>query len=83
MEANTISIHSHVWWTRRSVSTNHYLNRISKRSKIRKKRTRLTTQKKIVEIKAERNLFGQLVMLSEKHSISLDKTLSYPLGPIP
>ena len=42
-----------------------------------------TTQKKIVEIKAERNLFGQLVMLSEQHKISLDKTLGYPLRPVP
>jgi hypothetical protein len=50
----------------------------------KKKRKKLTTsQKKVVEIKAERNLFGQLVMLSEQHDISLDKTLSYPLGPVP
>lgn len=47
----------------------------------RKKLT--TTQNKIVEIKVERNLFGQLVMLSEQHDISLDKMLSFPLRPVP
>ena len=49
----------------------------------RKRRKLTTTQKKIVEIKVESNLFGQPVMLSEQHNISLDKTLSYPLGPVP
>lgn len=44
---------------------------------------KLTSQKKIVESKAERNIFGQLVMLCEQHDIRLDKTLSYSLGPVP
>ena len=38
---------------------------------------------KQIEIKAERNLFGQLLMLSEKNNISLEKLLCYPLSPVP
>ena len=42
-----------------------------------------TAANKHIQVKAERNLFGQLVMLSEENNISLEKTLSYPLAPIP
>lgn len=49
---------------------------------LKKKKQLTSTQKKVLEIKAERNLFGQLVLLSEEHNISIDKTLSYPLGPV-
>jgi hypothetical protein len=38
---------------------------------------------KQIEIKAERNLFGQLLLLSEKNNISREKVLSYPLSPVP
>ena len=34
-------------------------------------------------MRAERNVFGQLVLLSLKHNISMEKTLCYPLGPVP
>ena len=33
-------------------------------------------------MRAERNVFGQLVLLSLKHNISMEKTLCYPLGPV-
>lgn len=42
-----------------------------------------STQNKITQIKAERNIFGQLVLLSVQHDIDLQLTLSYPLGPVP
>jgi hypothetical protein len=42
-----------------------------------------SSQKKTVEIKAERNLFGHLLMLSQTKNISLDKLFEYPLGPVP
>jgi len=41
------------------------------------------SKKKTVEVKAERNLLGSLLMLSQKHEISLDRLFKYPLGPIP
>ena len=34
-------------------------------------------------MRAERNVFGQLVLLLHKHNISMEKTLCYPLGPVP
>ena len=37
----------------------------------------------LVQIKAERNIFGQLVMLSVEHNIGLQVALSYPLGTVP
>jgi len=42
-----------------------------------------TSQKKTVEIKAERNLLGRLLFLSRENDISLPKLFEYPLGPIP
>ena len=39
--------------------------------------------KKTVQIKAERNLLGRLLMISQQHDISLEKLFRYPLGPIP
>ena len=42
-----------------------------------------STQNKMLQIKAERNIFGQLVVLSVEHNIDLQVTLSYPLGPVP
>ena len=42
-----------------------------------------STQNKMMQIKAERNIFGQLVLLSVEHNIDLQVTLSYPLGPVP
>ena len=42
-----------------------------------------SSQNKMLQIKAERNIFGQLVVLSVEHNIDLQVTLSYPLGPVP
>ena len=36
-----------------------------------------------MQIKAERNVFGQLVLLSVENNINLEVTLSYPLGVVP
>ena len=46
------------------------------------KKTLKSTQNKMTQIKAERNIFGQLVLLSVQN-IDLQVTLSYPLGPVP
>jgi len=40
-----------------------------------------SSDSKLVEIKAERNIFGQLILLSMQYEIDLQNTLSYPLGP--
>ena len=36
-----------------------------------------------IEITAERNVFGQLVILALEHHVSLGKVLSYPKGQVP
>ena len=41
------------------------------------------TQNKVLQIKAECNIFGQLVLFSVEHNIDLQVTLSYPLSPVP
>ena len=41
------------------------------------------SEKKSKQMRAERNVFGQLVLLSLKNNINMDKTLCYPLGPVP
>ena len=38
--------------------------------------------RKNIEITAERNVFGQLVILALQHDLSLERVLSYPLGPV-
>ena len=42
-----------------------------------------TSQKQELKLKAQRNVFGQLLMLSEKHHLDLQKVIEYPLGPVP
>ena len=42
-----------------------------------------STANKLVQIKAERNVFGQLILLSVSNNIDLRLTLTYPLGPVP
>lgn len=39
--------------------------------------------KKTKEITAERNVFGQLVVLASNHQLNMESVLSYPLGPVP
>jgi len=42
-----------------------------------------STTNKLVQVKAERNIFAQLVLLAVRHNIDLQRTLSFPLGPVP
>ena len=39
--------------------------------------------KKSSQITAERNVFGQLVVLGLQHDLSMEKVFSYTLGPVP
>ena len=41
------------------------------------------SQNKLVEVRAERNIFAQLVILSLKNDIDLEMTMSLKLGPVP
>ena len=50
-------------------------------SQVTKKVT--SSQNKISQIRAERNVFGQLVLLAIQHDVDLELTLSFPLGPVP
>ena len=50
-------------------------------SEVTKKLT--CSQNKISQIRAERNVFAQLVFLSLEHDVDLEITLSFPLGPVP
>ena len=47
------------------------------------KRVVTSSQKKIIQVRAERNLLGRVMMLSQFNNISLEKLFQYPLGPIP
>ena len=40
-------------------------------------------ERRNIEITAERNVFGELVILALEHQVSLESVLSYPLGPDP
>ena len=42
-----------------------------------------SSQKKTVRIKAERNLLGKLLLISQRNDISIDKLFMYPLSPVP
>ena len=42
-----------------------------------------SSQNKMTQVRAERNVFGQLVLLSLEHDLDLQLTLSFPLGPVP
>ena len=48
-----------------------------------KKVATLKRDKNVIKIKAQRNLFGQLLVLSQEHNIDLQKVLQYPLTPTP
>ena len=39
--------------------------------------------RKTIEITAERNVFGQLVVLASNHRLNMENVMSYPLGPVP
>lgn len=42
-----------------------------------------TSKKNEVKITAQRNLFGQLLMLSQDNDLDIQKVMEYPLGPVP
>ncbi|GFR95662.1 hypothetical protein ElyMa_000950000 [Elysia marginata] len=42
-----------------------------------------TSKKNEVKITAQRNLFGQLLMLSQENDLDIQKVMEYPLGPVP
>ena len=42
-----------------------------------------TSQNKIIEVRAERDIFAQLVLLLLQHDIDLELTMSYQLGLVP
>lgn len=46
-------------------------------------KTVTSSKRKTKELVAERNVFGQLVLLAIHNHISIEKVLSYPLGPVP
>ena len=58
-------------------------NKLKTFAKAEAKKTLKRTQNRMTQIKAERNIFGQLVLLSLQNDIDLQVTLSYPLGPVP
>ena len=47
------------------------------------RKTLTTSQKKTVMVKAERNLLGRLLIMSQRHDIDLQKLFKYSLSPIP
>ena len=46
-------------------------------------KTLTSSQKKQLQVKAERNILGQLVMMSQDKDLDLNKLFSYPLSPVP
>ena len=42
-----------------------------------------SSQNKVSQIRADRNVFDQLVLLAIQHDVDLELTLSFPLGPVP
>ena len=52
-------------------------------SSIAKTSTVKGQSKKTKQITAERNVFGQLVLLAVHNNVSLEKVLCFPLGPVP
>ena len=73
----------------RMVNHNVVFNNPIKRNKLKTfakaevKKTLKSTQNRMTQIKAEQNIFWQLVLLSVQNDIDLHVTLSYPLGPVP
>ena len=44
---------------------------------------KVKTSKHEVKVKVQRNLLGQLLVLSQEHEIDMEKVLKYPLSPVP
>lgn len=47
------------------------------------KSTPIKSPMNVVKFKAERNVFGQLLILSQEHKVDMEKVLKYPLSPVP
>ena len=47
------------------------------------KSAKVTRPRKNKQLTAQRNVFGQLILLSLKHEICMERVNSYPLGPVP
>ena len=47
------------------------------------KSAKVTRPRNNKQLTAQRNVFGQLILLSVKHEICMERVNSYPLGPVP
>ena len=47
------------------------------------KSVKVTRPRKHKQLTAQQNVFGQLILLSLKHEICMERVNSYPLGPVP
>ena len=45
--------------------------------------TKVTCKGKEIVLKADRNLFGHIIVVAQTRKLEMKKVLSYPLGPIP
>ena len=46
-------------------------------------RKKTKVEGKAIELRAERNIYGQLAVLSMNHDLDMQKVMQYPLGPVP
>ena len=58
-------------------------NKLKTFAAIEVKKKLTSSQNKYSQIRAKRNVFGQLVLLSIELNVDLELTLSFPLGPVP
>ena len=72
LEEKTISFHDPIKRNRKQT-----FNSLSKKVFMK------TSKKQEVKLTAQRNIFGQLLVLSQENNIDLQKVLEYPLGPVP
>ena len=70
----------------RRIDTSDSFNNLIKRNKLKTfeacdvKKKLTSSQNKIDQIRVERNVFGQLVLLSTEHNVDLELTLLFPFG---
>lgn len=48
-----------------------------------KKKKQLQTNNRSIILKAERSLFGRIIVIAQELSLQMDAILSHPLGPLP
>ena len=58
-------------------------NNVTTFSSLKKVVSMNSNKNKIVKVVAQRDILGQLFLLSQKHNIDLVKVMSYPLNPVP